>query len=578
MREAAGLTALAACLGLCGITWGLPSRARVALVMPAGLDNQEFHKELENSWVKMHARLGANLMLNPEAYATFAGVERFEAGWSFPPAGLINSVRSFYTRSAHEDEQTNLLVLSRMKPRNLDFNPHFFAYGGAYIYALGAWLAASAALGLVSLHGGLAPYLADPGKMGALYLAGRLFSVAAYAGCALMLLRIGRRHFDSATGALAALLFLLLPTSVALAHTMKHYTYWTFIVLLLLDRCAALLGNGGWRLYAAAGALSGLAVGAFIPSWPAVLVVACVAVVRVVLGRGAVRFEARGLALAALCSAAAFALSNPYWVLDFKNAYAEISGMARLPVSLWNPVLFARGALRRSMTLPMLGGMFCSAAWALTRGRRDPPLFFTALAFVIGMAVTVMINGAPTSWARYVLAWTAVGSLLTARAALEVLRSCKKQRAWILAALVFALVNQGLEALTYAENFRVDATPSSTHVLAGRWLTEHVPAGASVGLLRAPQPASVPYFCLNRYELRLIKSRLFGTLPGPELPRYLVLTMPDYDDRPALNPNLSRYERVAVFERAQLVFWLRVDPQAITANPLIEIYRLKDHA
>ena len=164
MREAAGLTALAACLGLCGITWGLPSRARVALVMPAGLDNQEFHKELENSWVKMHARLGANLMLNPEAYATFAGVERFEAGWSFPPAGLINSVRSFYTRSAHEDEQTNLLVLSRMKPRNLDFNPHFFAYGGAYIYALGAWLAASAALGLVSLHGGLRPTWRTPAR------------------------------------------------------------------------------------------------------------------------------------------------------------------------------------------------------------------------------------------------------------------------------------------------------------------------------------------------------------------------------------------------------------------------------
>jgi len=205
------LILLAASLGFWGLRWGLPARARLDRVLEPGADGPALHELLASSWAKMHERLGPNLMNNPESYATFSGVERVKPGWRVPPDIMLNSLRSFYVRSAYEDEQSALLALSRMRPRQLNFNPHLFTYGGAYLYPLAAWEAAGAVAGAVKLQASLMPYLADPAKMAGLYYWGRCLSAFAFIGCALMLLRIGRNSLGRGTGPLAALLFLCLP-------------------------------------------------------------------------------------------------------------------------------------------------------------------------------------------------------------------------------------------------------------------------------------------------------------------------------------------------------------------------------
>ena len=40
-------------------------------------------------------------------------------------------------------------------------------------------------------------------------------------------------------------------------------------------------------------------------------------------------------------------------------------------------------------------------------------------------------------------------------------------------------------------------------------------------------------------------AKRFAVLPAGELPQYLAVTSPDYDDRPLMEPNLARYERIA---------------------------------
>ena len=53
------------------------------------------------------------------------------------------------------------------------------------------------------------------------------------------------------------------------------------------------------------------------------------------------------------------------------------------------------------------------------------------------------------------------------------------------------------------------------------------------------------------------------------------MTIPDYDDRPFLEPNLARYERVARFDREEPFPWIPIERSATTANPIIEVYKLK---
>lgn len=573
------LAALALALGLWGIRWGLPSRERLERVLPPGARTPEYQAKLMSSWASLHESFGSDIMVSTESWAApFRGVQKIPAGWTEPPPLLLNSARSFYLRSAHEDEQSFLIILSRMRPWRLELNPHLFTYGGAYIYSLGAALAAGAVLRLASLHTSMAPYLADPGQMASLYFVGRLYSVACFLGCALLLLRIGRRHLGEDSGFYAALLFLFSPNAVVQAHVMKNHMLWSLLLLWTLDLSLALLADGGLAAYAAAGAASGLAVGAFLAAWPACLVVGFAGLLRVAFRRERFAPAVKGLLAAGAASAAAFFITNPYWILDWASVRAEmkvLSGWSAL--NLGHPIVFASRALPSATTWPVFALLLAGVAWALVRGRREPALWACAFAFAAGLGMmSTIADVVDVSQARYFLGFMAVGLLLAGRAAADLLASRSKLRPVAAVALALTLGCELLAGATYAHNFASDSGDSSTHARAGAWIEANVPAGSAIGLLRLPQPSNAPYFRYDRYELRMIESaRLFAALPAPDLPPYMVVTSPDYDDRPAMEPNLSRYELAAEFPRARLAPGIAIDPTSTTADPQIDVYRLK---
>lgn len=566
-----------ALVGFWGLRWGLPDRARLDRVLAPGADGPALHETLANSWAKLHAKLGPNLMNNPESYATFEGVQTVKAGWTAPPDILLNSLRSFYVRSAYEDEQSALLALSRMRPRELNFNPHLFTYGGAYLYPLAAWEAAGAVLGAVTLRPGLATYLAEPAKMAGLYYWGRVLSAFAFIACGLMLLRLGREWLGKGVGPVAAFLFLMSPAAIIHAHSLKNHIVWTLLALLTLERCLITLKRGTTKDYAWAGAAAGATLGAFIMGWPACLFVAVTAAIRLSRPKASLKNEAYGVIVAAVCAVAAFFLTNPYWILSLREAAQEIHGLSGFARFDWrSPAIFVATSLRRSITLPATFLILAGVVHAARRGRRDENLLLVLGAFAAGMTFTWLTPDVRAAFSvRYGLGWIAIGCLLAARVAVDAWNAAGRLRPALTAAFALAALQLTLTGATYLENFRADEGAASTHVRSGEWIEANIPAGSAIGLLRLPQPSNAPYFQYSRYELRFIEPKLFGELPAAQLPQYLSVTTPIYDDRPTMQPNLSRYERLAVFDRVRLAPWIAVDPASSTANPLIEIYRLK---
>jgi len=564
-------------LSLTGIRWGLPSTPRVERILPPGVFGPELHERLQSSWEKIHKRIGVNLMLSRASFSALEGSRDVEPGWKTPPAVMLDSIRSFHVRTAHDDEQTLLLVLSRMRPRRLQLHPHFFAYGGAYVYPLGGWLAAGAVLGAVPLHRSMAPYLAAPEKMAAMYHWGRFASVAAYLGCIVLLLEIGRRYFTPRIGAAAAAVFLLSPAVIVQAHTMKPHMHWTFFAFLTLLLSLRSLEDGKLRSYVAAGAVSGLAIGTVVSAWPACLYVAAAAGIRAVLKPKGWLAEARGLTAAGAASLAVFLVTNPYWILDFPSVAGEfrtLQGWATL--NALNPVTVALGPLRKSVTLPILGLMAAGLGWGFYRGRREPALLLCACSLVAASSVAVMIKTVDvTRQIRYFLPMIGLGGLLGAAALSEFSRRFPGSRRVAAAAALAVMANLALEGGLYAWNFRIGAGPQATYYRAGDWIEDSIPAGETVGLFRLPAPSNTAYFRYDRYRIRLMDNEIFPTMKRRDLPRFLVLTRPGYDERPALEPVFSReYERIAGFPRPQAA-WASIDVSATTANPGIDIYRLK---
>lgn len=48
-------------------------------------------------------------------------------------------------------EVYNLVALARIKPMQLQFDPHFYLYGGAFLYPLGLYYAVLSKLGVLSI-------------------------------------------------------------------------------------------------------------------------------------------------------------------------------------------------------------------------------------------------------------------------------------------------------------------------------------------------------------------------------------------------------------------------------------------
>lgn len=577
------LVLLGLTLGLWGIGWGLPGPERLARVLPPALNTPEFRQQLAESWSAMHKDLGDNLMLNPKSFQSFDGVVDTPAGWKTPPKELVNSFRSFFVRSEHEDEQSILLALSRMKPKRLEFRPHLFTYGALHIYSVGAALVVGAATGFVSLKSSILFYLEDPAKMAAMYLAGRLLAVAFFIGGALMLLRLGRRALGAEAGLFGAAIYLMTPQAVVQAHVLKNHTFWTVMALWTVERSIRVLETGRLRDYALAGAAAGLATASFLGAWPACLVVGAAGFMRLFALHAPKAKpctplpELQGLALSGLCAAAAFLITNPYWIVDFKEALLEmkvLSGYGGFDMT--HPLLFVRNALRRSVTDPVLTLMFGGAALAVLKGKKDPPLLLCGLAFLLALACMATVVGVvSTRQARYFTGWVALGSLLAGRV-LQELREMKGP-AGKLGNATAAIVLAGLlcQGLSYAHNFALGEGEKSTHFRAGAWIEKNIPEGATIGLTRFPQPSNSPFFRWDRYRLRFIEPTIASTLPEKLSPDYLALTVPDHDDRPWFGPVLERYELLASFPRGKLFPWIEIDPTSTTANPLIEVYGLK---
>ncbi|HAH05642.1 MAG TPA: hypothetical protein DCM05_03805, partial [Elusimicrobia bacterium] len=329
--------------GFWGLGWTLPSKQRLAWLLPAGLDNPEFHKSLQESWRKMHESLGENLMIASQELTSFQGLQQVPGGWKEPPPLLVNCVRSFYLRSAHDDEQTFLILFSKMRPKQLDFRPRMYLYGGGYLYPLGAWMGGFALLGVGHLSRELTAYFARPDWLAGLYLSGRLFSVFAWLGVVLLAWRLGRRLIGECCGFGAALVCALSPGAMVQTHVMKQHTLWPLWALACFGVCLRILEGGSqhsgpqqprWltsgplRNYLLAGALAGLAAGTFTLAALVCLFPAAAALLRV-LRRGADwKVEAKGLAAAAAAAVLAFFVVNPYWLADIPTVRAELATQA----------------------------------------------------------------------------------------------------------------------------------------------------------------------------------------------------------------------------------------------------------
>ncbi|HVN76725.1 MAG TPA: glycosyltransferase family 39 protein, partial [Thermoanaerobaculaceae bacterium] len=203
----------------------------------------------------------------------------------------------------HPDERRIAEAVTQLSFRPLQLDPHFFAYGSFPFYVTKA----------------VTSVLSVTNRWFSSYdsavLTGRALSALWGTATVALLMLLGRRLFGSRTALLAGALLGATVLHVQNSHFATTDVPLTFLVLLALTFMVAAAESGGVAAFAGAGAAIGLAVATKFSALPLLLPLAVAAAVMWRRERNARRAVAC-LALAGACALAAFAVGEPYALLD----------------------------------------------------------------------------------------------------------------------------------------------------------------------------------------------------------------------------------------------------------------------
>lgn len=567
LRQTAALLSAGLAVGLYGMTWGLPSAARLdTLLSPELRNDARLVARLDESYKRLYEKLDANQRLPVDVPEERVSVP---AGWKFPPDVLLNSIRSFLIRSENPDEQKTLSQLARMKPSRLDFEPYWVDYGGAYLYPLGVYYAALKLAGAIDVSSELAIYLSRPSAMAGVFAAGRVWNSLSLAASAAVLASLARLLGSPSIGWTAGFLFLLLPVTAIVSHTLNPYgwaTLWSLAGMrcvfgfLKRERRADLLRAGG---------AFGLAFGSSIAFWPLPGALWLAALHRL-LAEKPRRWRFLGWALqASAITAAIFVITNPYLVFKFKQYEPEFRYLNGFPMELsW-------AHLKGFMTEFLSFNMGIGAAWAAVLGAayfsfRDvmpAGLRLCSWMFLLGF-VQLSMRITDPGHGRHFLPFIAFGCLVVAHVAHWAVRAFNFGLGWALVAAF--LIPTAASSTTQLWNMRQEAEGNSTRIEAAKWINQSLPAGAEIGLVAPPQPVDCPPFRLDRFRLAILDSA--GRFAEKDPPQFMVVS--ETRMGPELRGLLTRrYELIQVFAAPRLYPTVRMRSEYSGVNARMEIWR-----
>lgn len=499
-----GLIAVAACVFLTGINWGLPSRA---------IDKYLFGDEPVWSGEKILSlapsdanQLGADVDVNPLAKKNYPIVLN---DTDEKRAEIIRRYRLF---SHQPDEMITFKSLSRINQYRGD--PRLYQYGGLWMYPVGVMLKVASIVGLVELKGGPAGqayYLDHPEAFGRFYVVARFYTVLwGLIGVWAVFWIVHRLTNSDFAAAVGALCYTFMPVVVNMAHEAKPHLPGAVLMLLSIIAATKYVETGRTRWWVITGALCGAAFGMVLSSLVGFVVIPVMVLLReeswkqrikVVLGATAVGFVI-------------YFVTNPYVLIN--SIFAP--EILRSNLSNSTAMYGKRGlggllnALRLLVmaTSPVVLGMGIFGVFGVRKrdGHVHPLVWLLiAPAALVLVQFALLAEGKPAEYARFALLPAVALAILTTGVGVHLLR-------FRAARIIYAVAVVALTAVwgvPYVLAFRADIGPNNSRLLTAEGM---IVEEGDLPLVAEPAPYSCPPVNVFKRRLLLVDplSKPRGTL------------------------------------------------------------------
>jgi len=459
-----------------------------------------------------------------------------------------------------------------------DLNPHWFGHpGSTTIYPLAglyrAWDTVVHGGPVFSSSPGLTHrFLTSPTEF---YLIGRLWTVAFAVAAIPLIFLLGRRAFSTPVGLVAAALWAFVPLMVRYGREVRTDSAGVFFTVLALLLIMRLLERPSVVRHALAGAAIGLGIASryFLVTLVPVLIVAGLIAIR----RRAPQTTAWGIAAGLGAAIAAFALTTPYFFLDWaaahrslglENAPSVAHGGLSPPENLrWYLVSSIPNTISWPIALLAVGGIVLALA-------RKPDAR-RMLLIAAGVTLLIAISASKLHWGRWPLPILPIAVLFAAYALIAVASAVQARTrgsVFAPAAIAGVAMLSVMPAKAVVELNQLDSRPS-TRVAAREWIQAHVPPGSTVArelktaplegtglLVRFRSPLPEHGWTLDRYRRDGFEYLMTGAgISGP------------YTTHPRSYPMEADFYREL---RHQACLLHEFRPNADRGGPTIRVYQL----
>jgi len=517
------LCCLAVWVNVSGLQWGLPSESRRDVILQKNDQNEHVYV----SMVKEHAKLfedSQSIFVSKSLRkATVDGYMPHAQHDISEESSLVRSVeRSFLIRT-FEPDLTNLMnAFSRLDPKRFDFFPDTFCYGIAYFLITGFFLKCAELVRIISVQSDLLFYLKNVSEMGKIYVMLRGINVFYSALTAWVVYASSRRFYSKKLACFAALLFLLIPTTLISNYVVKPHTLGTlFCFLQIYFLMRVLAGEQKMHLMALASMCAGFSYGVIMTNglYGFLLLVVYVIVLRRNNWYLVSRHSARlffTLVLPFLVIVGCFSLYLFVYPQTFIEE-AQLQSNFVMVRSFWGLTGESFSFLPYIATylgwplvaLSVIGMLLWRKMWPITVS-----LLGVFLVFFLFQQAAVRI--------RFLLPIVPFFILC----ALYVINVVIEGRYFKIAALLFVLITIIPCGRSIAESmhFAFDVGEGSTRLQAGQWINANVRSRALIGMHKVPVSFLCPPFHFSKYRMIITPNLLELDSPDAVLPDYIVDT------------------------------------------------------
>ncbi len=199
-----------------GLNWGLPSNERILALF--GNKDELLNQSDDLTKTYLQERKKKDNKIYIKDYKQYVSSQAYETSISL-------ALSRFLVVPYAGDDSIILKALRNLDPKNFDFDPNFYMYGGGFVYSSAVLLGVLDFANIIELKNNIKFYIENPSEIGKIYLSLRYLVLFSFLLGLVIFFYFVKKYFGEKHAYLSSLILLINPEILASTHAVEPHAF-----------------------------------------------------------------------------------------------------------------------------------------------------------------------------------------------------------------------------------------------------------------------------------------------------------------------------------------------------------------